>query len=119
MFLFTVCQAETQRLKKEVIEKGKELQAELAPLSSLRSQRASLESEKRDKQGTVLHGQLFQECFGELIRWSFDFVLGVAAVAVGSWRTILRICLHCFVKKKKHINAVPQMVAYCRSTTQM
>eukprot|EP00903_Cladosiphon_okamuranus_P016265 g15001.t1 len=42
--------AETQRLKKEVIDKGKELQAQMAPLMNLRPQRTSLESEKREKQ---------------------------------------------------------------------
>ena len=47
-----LCQAETQRLKKEALEKGKELQAQQTPLLGLRSQRTTLESEKREKEGT-------------------------------------------------------------------
>eukprot|EP00752_Nemacystus_decipiens_P012920 g11434.t1 len=49
---FDAALAETQRLKKEAVEKGKELQAKQAPLLSLRSQRSSLESEKREKEAT-------------------------------------------------------------------
>lgn len=58
-----LCQAETQRLKKEAHEKGKELAEKQAPLLSLRSQRTTLEIEKREKEGIyILYFQVRYLC---------------------------------------------------------
>lgn len=72
-----------------VVEKGKDLAAQQAPLLSLRSQRASLESEKREKDGTSTYTAVVLAALVRVVRGWGGRGSGLAEVE-GSMHLVMR-----------------------------